>query len=659
MTHQPYRREIDGLRAVAVLAVVLYHAGAGPATGFAGVDVFFVISGYLITWLLLREHAAGGRIDLAGFYGRRARRILPAVSAVVVATLYFSRLSLTPEAQGNTLRSAISGILFYANVFFLNNSGGYFDAPSEEMPLLHLWSLAVEEQFYLLWPLLIVFLLRLRAGLTRRAFVLPAALAVLAIASIVFAEYQIRVHPEAAYFLMPARFWELAAGGLVAATAAGKAGTAGKPESGDLLGNHRGHYLGNHRGHYPGNYFGIIGLAAIAAGLALPAAHFPGIGALPVVAGAALLLWLVHREQSLGIAGTFLRFAPLSYIGRISYSLYLWHWPLLAIYRATNVGVTTANCLVLCGIAVMLAALSHRYIETPFRSALPAMRKGRVVALGTAASACLALALFACDRFAVHPGDNMRDADHATQVENDLTPFRAGCKLSPIDPPDKFPPAGCESVRGVSPEVAIWGDSFGTAWQPLAWAIARQAGLSAADYTRYTCPAFLNDFADKNHSREVICRAFNTNVVAKVKGYDTLIIGTRWDFRPLADDEAGLRATLAAVAPRVRKVILIGPSPVMRELVPKCIRANDLGACAISRSEFHRQSEPTRAMLKSLASQYPNVEYLELEDLFCSQSTCSPVKDGLTLYYDDRHVSYSAAQKLAADYVAGAKTLAQ
>jgi peptidoglycan/LPS O-acetylase OafA/YrhL len=623
MTYKQYRPEIDGLRAIAVLSVILYHAGIGPVTGYAGVDVFFVISGYLITWLLVKEKKGSGRIDLLGFYARRVRRILPAVSVVILFTLYLSCISLSPIEQSKTFHSAVSSILFCANFFFLRNSGGYFDSPSEEMPFLHLWSLSVEEQFYLVWPLLIMFLIWFRPKL------LKVFLAILIVASLLFAEYQIWKNPEMAYFLMPARFWELAIGGFVATTSKRTANT---------------------------KYAGIAGLIAIGIGLTFPINHFPGIGALPVVVGTAFLLWRIHVEESLGMVGSILSYGPLTYVGRISYSLYLWHWPLFAIYRAVNIDTSKPIFLLLCGVAFVMASLSYRYVETPFRKSRISIRSERVIACSVIASSALAIVVFAFDNFVIDSEDAViREVDYATKVENDQTPFRAGCKLSAIAPANKFPPAGCESLRGVSPRVAVWGDSFGTVWQPLAWAIAEKLNLSAADYTRYGCPAFVSDFASKTLYRDGVCHEYNLNVVEKIKGFDTLVIGTRWDFRSIAIDEEGIRATLNMVSPLVRKVYVLGPTPVMRDRLPKCIRANKLEACAIPRSEFDRKSEPIRAVLKALSSKYKNVEYIELADFLCTPAQCFPVKDGVALYYDDSHISYSAAKKFTIDFIAHAK----
>jgi len=189
-----YRPEIDGLRAIAVLLVVLYHAGIGPSLGFAGVDVFFVISGYLITSLLLREWSETSRIDLLAFYARRARRILPAAVVVVLATLWACSIFLAPGDLMRATESAAAAAVFGANFFFQASTGGYFDSRAAEMPLLHLWSLSVEEQFYLLWPALLILVLRYWP----RKFV--PILGGLGLISLLLAEGLMRTSPEAAFF---------------------------------------------------------------------------------------------------------------------------------------------------------------------------------------------------------------------------------------------------------------------------------------------------------------------------------------------------------------------------------------------------------------------------------------------------------------------------
>ena len=342
-----YRRDIDGLRAIAVLAVVAYHAGLGGA-GYVGVDVFFVISGYLITSLLLQEHAATGTIDLLAFYARRVRRIVPAAVLVVLATLGATMALLSAGQVAETANSAGAALVFVANVYFQVNSGGYFDGPAERLPLLHLWSLSVEEQFYLAWPALLL-LTR-----SRKAFV------VLALASLALAEFWIARGSDAAFYQTPARFWELAAGGIVAASPARALPRWALP----------------------------AGLVATLAACVVALPHFPGLGALPAVLGASLLIAAVHG----GASNAFLASRPMVGIGLVSYSLYLWHWPLLALYRATTIEQALPVRLALCAVALLLAIATWRYVEQPFRR----MRWPEARTVGVGAALSLVLALGAC-----------------------------------------------------------------------------------------------------------------------------------------------------------------------------------------------------------------------------------------------------------------------
>lgn len=382
MGRLPYRAEIDGLRAIAVLAVVLYHAGVGNA-GFVGVDVFFVISGYLITFLLLREWRSMQVIDVLAFYARRVRRIFPAAAAVVVAVLAASTLLLSITPQVHTSLSAGAALVFGANVFFQFTSGGYFDGRAEEMPLLHLWSLSVEEQFYFLWPALLILVLRYKPRQ-----LLPILVG-LGLASFACAEVLMRVDPSAAFYQMPARFWELAAGGIIAVLP-----VRALPR-----------------------YTIHAGILLTLAACVWPLGHFPGIGALPAVAGAATVIAAVHG----GATNGFLRSRAMVGVGLISYSLYLWHWPLLAFYRATSIGEgNTQTRLMLCGAAVLLAIASYRYIEQPFRRLRTP--KGRTIAAGAAVS--LSLAMAACTYGLQAQRDQAKAPDNplAMAAERDCRP---------------------------------------------------------------------------------------------------------------------------------------------------------------------------------------------------------------------------------------------
>jgi peptidoglycan/LPS O-acetylase OafA/YrhL len=579
-----YRPEIDGLRAIAVLAVVAFHAGLGGA-GYVGVDVFFVISGYLITALLLREHAATGRIDLLAFYARRVRRIFPAVAVVVLAVLAVSTLILPPVPQAHTANSAGASLVFFANVFFQFTSGGYFDSSAEEMPLLHLWSLSVEEQFYFVWPALLILLLRY--GRERQGIV------VLGLASFLLAEL---LTEHAAFYQMPARFWELAAGGLIAALPARRLPAWAAP----------------------------VGIALTVAACLWQPLPFPGVGALPAVAGASLLIAAVHG----GATNALLACRPMVWVGLISYSIYLWHWPLLAFYRATTVGDgELATRLILCALAFPLAFASYRYVEQPIRR----MRwpKGRTVAIGFGASAVVALSACMVGMRAPPPPD----ADPfptATAAEIDQPPL--ACSYRTTD--DAFPRCPITQAN------AIWGDSMAFAWRPGVEA----AFGDVADLSRQACGPYLGYMPDNPMPGHKKCADFNASAIAAMRGMDTVVVSAKWQV-----DQPRLRtlpSTLDALAPNVRRVVILGPTPSMRESVPKCIRTGQLDACAVPRLEFDALAAPVLRAMREAAAPHHNVEVVDLTDHFCTAASCPPILDGVPLYWDSHHVSSTHARRV-------------
>ncbi|HNM42762.1 acyltransferase family protein [Plasticicumulans sp.] len=343
-----YRPDIDGLRAVAVLLVVIHHAFPQSGGGFIGVDVFFVISGYLITGILAGD-IRQSRFRLAGFYARRIRRIYPALLVVLLASLLAGWFLMLPNELATLGRHVAGGSGFVANVLYWLQSG-YFDRQAELQPLLHLWSLGVEEQFYIVWPLLLAGLMRLPP---RRCLQAVGALLLLSLLGcIVVSEYDL----SAAFFLPHTRFWELAAGGWLALQQAGQRPAAdGVPATGT--------------GRWPQHAASVAGLSAIGLGAVLIDRHsaFPGAWALLPVGGALLL---IQAGPAACINRHLLARAPMRWIGRISFSLYLWHWPLLVYGRIWLVGEPDwPQRLALVAVSVLLAWLSYRWIETPFRSA--------------------------------------------------------------------------------------------------------------------------------------------------------------------------------------------------------------------------------------------------------------------------------------------------
>ena len=339
-----YRPEIDGLRAIAVAAVILFHAGfALFSGGFVGVDVFFVISGFLITSIIVEELKTG-RFSVLRFYERRARRILPALFMVMAACIPFAYRLLSPDDLKDFAQSLAAICLFASNVLFWGESG-YFDTQAELKPLLHTWSLAVEEQFYVVFPLLLMAAWRLGRG------VLLSLIGAIAVVSLFLSVDEVRNFPSAAFYLLPSRAWQLLVGAL-ASFVADRWQAADVRQSAVRLAHEA---------------VGWGGMAMIVLALFLfdERTPFPGLNAaLPTLGTALVLLGASDRTS----VGRMLAWRPLVGLGLISYSAYLWHQPLFAFTKhALLADLPTDLAIVLCAATIVLACLSWRYIEQPFR----------------------------------------------------------------------------------------------------------------------------------------------------------------------------------------------------------------------------------------------------------------------------------------------------
>lgn len=365
-----FRADLEGLRGLAILLVLGFHAAVpGFSGGFVGVDIFFVLSGFLITGLLLRERERSSTISLRDFYARRARRILPAAAVVLVITLSVAVAVLPPLTLPGYAADAAAAALSVSNYRFATQAMDYFSSVAPPSPFLHYWSLSVEEQFYLLWPLLLLLLVRT----SRPRVAAGVALALLCVASAVAAIALTRDAAPWAFYSLPTRAWQLALGGVLAAVAVT---SLGRLASAGLA------------------IMGWVGLVAVLVACLVidRTTPYPGMAALLPAGGAALL---IAGGQRKGSPGALLAVPPMRFLGRISYSLYLVHWPILVIPAASLVigqELPLVERLGLCALAIALGWASWRYVEEPFhRGRRIRLRPGRVIALGSSAIAAVAV----------------------------------------------------------------------------------------------------------------------------------------------------------------------------------------------------------------------------------------------------------------------------
>ena len=413
-----YRPDIDGLRAVAVLAVVLNHAGFGLVPGgFLGVDVFFVISGFLITGIIDREFSSGS-FSLVGFYERRVRRILPALGVVIVAVTPAAWTILTPAQLKQYGQSVASVAVFSSNLLFWQQSG-YFDVAAELKPLLHTWSLAVEEQFYLFFPLLLVVLLRL--GKRARG----VALSSLIIGSLVFAQVGANAQWTSNFYLLPSRAWELLLGASLALLGVragpGSAGRAREAVS-------------------------FLALIALVGSLVLLTEHdpLPGVLSLVPVGATVALLWSSGPET---LAYRVLTLKPLVTVGLMSYSIYLWHQPLFVLARhATRSDLGAPLAAILVGVTVALSSITYRFVERPFRRKYWLSRQ-RIFLLG----AILSAGFLAFGAAAQVSGGNLPGKADAAAREAQLA-----LMTEPPTPPRPGSPCHWQDWTAIEPFLADW-----------------------------------------------------------------------------------------------------------------------------------------------------------------------------------------------------------
>jgi len=620
-----YRADVDGLRAVAVLAVLFYHANIGCPGGYVGVDVFFVISGFLITGLILKELDTGN-FKLRNFWERRILRILPASAVVTLACLIVGWFILLPLDFRHLGESVIAQAMLAANLYFWRVTG-YF-TQSEVHPLLHTWSLAVEEQFYLFFPIVMVMLNRFS-----RRCLLPAIMLLCGL-SIFLCIYGSYTHPSVNYYFLPTRAWELGVGSVLAIIPAQRAIKAWLAE---ILGW--------------GGFLAIL----YAVLFYNSNTRFPGVSALLPVLGTFFIIFA--NINSMTSLGKLLALRPIVFIGLISYSLYLWHWPVLAFasYWAIDPIPQTLHILLLL-LSVVLAILSWKYIETPFRKRLVLTSRSQIFTFVSVIAVILLVSGITVYKFEGIPS---RIPAAALQYANGRMDQKFTNSVSLSEAlAGNFLKLG-SSDKHQSIDIFLWGDSHANAVLPVLDFMASDYSIRGFAATYYsTCP-LVGFESIENVSLQKDSITYNNTVIDFVrrKQIPNLIIVAHWNpyVNYISEDYfyQCLEDTINSLSGTKTKIWIMRTVPGQSYSNPPLALAravmlhqdpNELG---ISLDEYRRQTKVIDLIFKKINVKYASVTFLDPTDLlFGSDNICHIEKNGKSRYYDGHHLTITGAMEL-------------
>lgn len=632
------RRDIDGLRALAVIPVVLFHFGFSTFSGgFVGVDVFFVISGFLITSILFREISAQ-RFSFVDFWARRARRILPALSVVLLVTLALGWLLLTAKDFSELGRTVRYQSLFISNILFMREDG-YFQPASDLKPLLHTWSLAVEEQYYIFFPLLMVVLMR---HVRHWRWMLFAVLLISFGLNIAYIDRK----PDFTFFSLPTRAWELLCGAMLAVLPARK--HAVRP--------------------WLAQSVGAAGLAAVLLAVFTfdRGTVFPGWAALLPVLGATALIW--SGGQGSTWAGQLLSARVFVWIGLLSYSFYLWHWPVFVYANAISIdGVQRWEAVGWILLALGLAWLSWRFVELPFREKrLPAGRKHVLV------GGLMAMAVLAVTGSVVRSQEGFPQRLTGKALEYaQAREWRAGQMKCMLVTKDKKLDKAC--LLGGNQEVPatrlVWGDSHAAALMPAIESGARREGRPVWLYSMSACPPILSDDPRQR------CKDFNEQTMEQVRRLQIkdVVLASNWSLYVYGREDGDKKVLLnardntaqsearmaSAIEARVAAIRATGAQVWLFKEVPlqrkgAISRLTSLARIGRSAEGLGRPLDEHLArqhflsgLFDSMSAADPGVHVIDPTPLMCADEVCSIEVNGHSKYKDEDHLSDTGSARLS------------
>jgi peptidoglycan/LPS O-acetylase OafA/YrhL len=635
-----FRTDIEGLRGVAILLVVAFHAGVSSlAGGYVGVDVFFVLSGYLITQMLAREAIATADIDFAEFYARRARRLLPALIVVLLTTLAIAMIMYAPIDRPSIATDARAVALHYGNVVFASGAVNYY--ATSDNPFLHTWSLAVEEQFYVVWPLLFALVGRVWSGdgddATRKRLLIAIGLA--GAASFAASVWLTRVAQPWAFFSMPTRIWEFAAGGGVALTL-----TRESPKAARV-----------------GATLQIAGLVALGASAFLlnDLTPYPGIAAMLPVAGTAALLIGGRRAPDSPI-GRALSSPVLRFLGRVSYSWYLWHWPLVGLGAVVDWEVGVAGRIVWSLVALALAVLTLRVVEEPARrgdwwKASPQRINVAAFGASVAIAGVAGAALASASRSAASPSQRP-----FAQARNDGMIHKCwGSLLDNATAPCVF---GDLRARET---VVLFGDSHAEHWLPAMDRLARDRGWRVVAMIKPACPVadvpeLVNTRLKRYYSecttwrramlRRIVALRPTAAVLSSYDHYVSREGGADWKLSA-AQWGAGLRRTYGTLARAGINTLVIRGTPRPGFDVPSCLSRRASGAPLSAKPceyVFERSLVPDAVAEQNAAARgVATLAFVDMNDRVCDTAVCPVVRRGTIVFRDDGHLTATFSRREA------------
>lgn len=635
-----FRPDIEGLRALAILLVVAYHAKLpGVTGGYVGVDVFFVLSGYLITGLLLTELRRTGRLDLPGFYARRVRRLLPALAVVLLVCTGLGMVVLAPFEQRVLANTALATAAYLSNVWFTMLATDYLGASTQNNPLLHTWSLGLEEQFYLLWPLLILAVLP-AAVRERPRHVRQRVLVTMAVViglSFAVAVMLTSVRQPMAFFLLPGRAWEFALGGLGAVLVTRPAAPRFPPWTGVVVGG------------------GSLAVLLAVAFRFDATTGFPGPFAL-IPALATLAVLVVGQAWPRGVVVRVLSVSPLQTLGRLSYSWYLWHWPVLVFGAAIAGPLALPWRLALVAGALVLAALSYRWVENPLRrhralGARPARALGMAAVLTLG---CLAAGTV-WRQLSLRWVESPQHLAYARARDDLPEVYASGC-IQDFYAQSPALDRCTGGHAGARYTAVLLGDSHAAQWHPALADLAQTNDWRLVTLTKYACPAVdTPKFSEHLGRRYHECEQWRDEALRGIESLrpDLVVLASsaQQSFTP-EQWRAGTARVLDRLSPASRAVVVLRDTPRPGVDLPTCLarRAWMAGwvprpGCALDGAA--QATRPVFEIQQAVAAAYPNVVGLDMTDVLCPDGVCDPAPGGVLAFRDADHLTRSHAQALA------------